>query len=64
MFLDGFYIYFRCCELNCINVVFLLGQELGKENLGTDWAMRAMLLLEALLRSEIVKPEVTKRCKF
>lgn len=49
---------FRCCELNCVNVVFLLGQELGKDTSGTDSGMRAMLLLEPLLRSDIVKTEV------
>ena len=50
--------FHRCCELNCVNVVFLLGQELNKEPSDTDSAMRAMLLLEPLLRSDIVKPEV------
>ena len=50
--------FHRCWELNCVNVVFLLGQELNKEPSDTDSAMRAMLLLEPLLRSDIVKPEV------
>merc|ERR1719188_2783024 len=48
----------RCCDLNCVNVVFLLGQEFGKEASGADSLMRAMLLLEPFLRSDLVKPEV------
>ena len=50
--------YFRCCELNCVNVVFLLGQELNNDTLTPDSLMRAMLLLEPFLRSDIVKMEV------
>ena len=51
-------VYSRCCGLNCVNVVFLLGQELNNDTSTTDQLMRAMLLLEPFLRSDIVKMEV------
>ena len=51
-------VYSRCCELNCVNVIFLLGQELNNDTSTTDQLMRAMLLLEPFLRSDIVKMEV------
>jgi len=51
----------RCCGLNCVNVVFLLGQELNNDTSTTDQLMRAMLLLEPFLRSDIVKMEVISK---